>query len=324
MRLITACVFAAALIVQAAKDFASTAPAVIHDMPGFATVPSSMQFDLRSSISGEDYLVRVYVPRGTPPKEGWPSIFVLDGETLFGTFAAAVMNRSNVGEIEPAVVIGISSGDGDRGADRTYDFTSLDLSAREKTLIKDLGPHSRFGGSEQFFRVIQQEIRPKVSTIAPLDQHRTALFGWSLGGLFVIHTMLEHPDAFDVYLALSPSLWRSDREVFREVPGFENQIEAGISRPGLFIGAGSLEDEAPVGLLSNEMSHQDLETELRYCRMVENARSMSMLLKPFFIRNQMPFDSKIFEGETHNSVPWSAVNPILNFALPRTPSKSSS
>lgn len=56
-------------------------------------------------------------------------------------------------------------------------------------------------------------------------------------------------------------------------------------------------------------------TELNYARMVDNAKTMSIALQPIFDRHNLRLKLEIFPSETHNSVPWVAVNPILEFAL---------
>jgi predicted alpha/beta superfamily hydrolase len=45
---------------------------------------------------------------------------------------------------------------------------------------------------------------------------RTGLIGESLAGLFTVETFLREPQAFDAYLAASPSLWWDDQSLSRE------------------------------------------------------------------------------------------------------------
>jgi enterochelin esterase-like enzyme len=126
-----------------------------------ATLGSTQQFDFHSAINGEDYRVQIFIPRKAPPAGGYPVLYVLDGDALFGTFAEAVRNRSQAGEIDAAIVVGISGGPGEHTADRTFDFTPSDLSAKERTLVKEFGPDSKFGvtnsSSELFKRRLSRE-----------------------------------------------------------------------------------------------------------------------------------------------------------------------
>jgi predicted alpha/beta superfamily hydrolase len=302
------------MLIGLCPSFASPSDVALGHMTE-ATVRSTRQFSFRSAVNGERYDVKVGIPRSAPPSGGFPALLLLDGDAVFGSFAEAVRNRSTAGEIARAVVIGISGSEGEDGADRTLDFTSNDLSEGEKPLIKDLGPNPKFGGAEKFLQVIRKEIIPKVAAMATMNPRRTAIFGWSLGGLFVVHTMFTHPDAFKTYLALSPSLWRDDRAVFQEVRPFERAVSDARLKPSLFLGVGSREEEAVPGMLAGQMTHDELLAELRYGRMVGSVEELSRILEPFFNSSGLSVEVKIFAGETHNSVPWTAINPILDFAL---------
>ena len=279
-----------------------------------ATIEATRQFDFVSTINGEAYRVQTAVPTTQPPPNGYPAIYVLDGSVLFGSFAGAARNRWQAHEIEPAVIIGI---DGLRGTDRTLDFTAHDLTPREKRLIKDLGDNPKFGGYDRFFRVIQEEVRPRVAQMAPLDGKRAALFGWSLGGLFVVHTMFAHPDAFSTYLALSPSLWRTERSVFGEIPDFERHVSRDNLPVRLFLAVGGREQDVTKNPLTS-VSDKDWAAEAAYGRMVGNVVDLHAALSQFFASRQANLAMTVFKGDTHNSVPWTALNPMLDFALPPT------
>jgi predicted alpha/beta superfamily hydrolase len=285
-----------------------------------ATIDRSRSYDFVSHVNGEEYRVKVFIPRAKPPIKGYPVMYLLDGNALFGTFAEAMRNRSQAHEIEPAVIVGIESGSGPKGADRTYDFTSFDMSTYEKTIIVDLGPNAPHGGYDNFYRVIEEEIKPKVAAMTSTDPSRSALFGWSLGGFFVVQTMFKHPTSFDCYVAISPSIWRNDRAIFKEIPSFEHQVSESQTHPKFFLGVGGLEDQLQPGMLSWGLDQKKFMEEMKYGRMVSNAKDLSDQIGPFLIKNKSDYSFKIFDGDSHNSVPWSAVNPVLSFAFPVRPS----
>jgi predicted alpha/beta superfamily hydrolase len=281
-----------------------------------AAIDSTQSFDFVSQINGESYEVSVYVPEGKAPPAGYPTLYLLDGEKVFGTFVNAISNEGFVHETEPAVVVGISGGPGETSAKRSFDFTPADLTDDEKKIVVDSGRNSRFGGYENFLRVIQEEIKPRVRDLATADRHRDILFGWSLGGQFVVHTMLTHPETFSSYAALSPSLWWANKRVFAEITDFEKKITASGQRVKLWLGVGSLEHEVSPGSSHLPMDQEKLAEELIYDKMVGNMLDFTAEVRPFCEKHDLPFSSRVFDGETHNTVPWAAVNPILRFALP--------
>ncbi len=66
------------------------------------------------------------------------------------------------------------------------------------------------GDAEAFRAFLTNEVKPFVEANFPV-RDESALIGESLAGLFVADTYLKSPDAFDDYLAISPSLWWDDK-----------------------------------------------------------------------------------------------------------------
>jgi uncharacterized protein len=279
---------------------------------GQATIDSTRSWDFISKTNAEGYRIKVFVPRGKAPVAGFPVLYLLDGNILFGTFAGAIRNESQSGDIEPAVVVGIESGEGDLGASRTYDFTYADMSDKEKSIVVDLGNHPRFGGYDKFLQVIEDEIKPAVEKMVAVDRTRQALFGWSLGGQFVVHTMLKHPDSFGAFVALSPSLWRSNRSVFSEIDGLKGHAASG-KLPSLFLGVGGNEEQLSAAMSKWPVDQAKFAAEVKYARMVGNVRDFANDIRPMFSGSAQRFKLQVFDGDTHNTVPWSAVNPVLHF-----------
>ncbi|HEY5754294.1 MAG TPA: alpha/beta hydrolase-fold protein, partial [Steroidobacter sp.] len=86
---------------------------------------------------------------------------------------------------------------------------------------KDLTPTTpgctqNCGGGDRFLTFLTTELAPWVER-----RYRTAPFriiaGHSRGGLFALHTLLNHPEAFNAYIAMSPALWWNDRAVLQDM-----------------------------------------------------------------------------------------------------------
>lgn len=279
-----------------------------------ARLDSSFQYDFTSKVSGKKYTVRVFFPEGAPrPPVGYPVLYVLDGDALFGPFAMAMAVRGGVGEIRPAVVVGISGADEADGAHRTYDYSSTSLTAEELGIIKDFGPGAKLGGAADFNRILNEEIRPRIDATFGVDEKESSLLGWSLAGHYVIYTLLEHPETFKNFVALSPSLWLGGRHLFQDIPAFEKKIAAGAGDPNLMISVGSLEANIKTDGFAGKISAADFAKEVSYTSMARNEDELATQLRPIFQRNGMVLTSRLFEGDSHNSEPFSAVNSVLDF-----------
>jgi predicted alpha/beta superfamily hydrolase len=99
---------------------------------------------------------------------------------------------------------------------RSRDFTppgSMDSASKDAGL--------KIGGADQFLSFMKETLKPWVQRICRIDPNSETLFGHSLGGLFVLHTMFKAPESFNTYLAASPSIWFSDKIVLKGESAFE-------------------------------------------------------------------------------------------------------
>jgi predicted alpha/beta superfamily hydrolase len=153
------------------------------------------RYSIESSVLGEIRHFSLHLPRGYESSTNrYPLLIVLDGEDFFHFITGTVDYYAAIGRIPDLVVIGIHS------ADRWRDYTPT------RADIPDGTPLPTSGGAEKFHRFISEELMAFVQSnfrVTPFH----GLYGHSIAGLFVLNTMLDHPEAFDAYLATSPSLW---------------------------------------------------------------------------------------------------------------------
>ena len=95
--------------------------------------------------------------------------------------------------------------------DRTRDFTPTCSAARRDGTICPYDKPAG-GGAEQFHRFLIEELRLEVENKVPANG-TNFLVGHSYAGLFTLQTLSNHPESFDSYIAIDPSLWW-DRGVF--------------------------------------------------------------------------------------------------------------
>ncbi len=265
----------------------------------------SRQVDFTSAVDGHTYRVQIAIPFAPPPKAGYPVLYVLDGDTYFGAFAMAARLRTIGQELEPAVVVGIGYPDAQDDmrvalVRRDFDLTPTAGTAADSAETKAMtGSAPSYAGADQFLKVILTEVAPRVAAAAPVNPARSILFGHSLGGLFVLHALFTHPGAFQTWLALSPSIWWDDRVVLKDEPAFAAQVAAGKIAPHVFIGVGASEQLKPDAFM-----------------MVSNASALASRLSGLKGAPGYMVGSKVFEGQTHLSVPFTAAGTLLEFALP--------
>lgn len=179
------------------------------------SIPRSATFRI-GSASGESYEVMVAWPEGTPPAEGWPALYVLDGEdnfaiaTLTARRLARAGVRSGIGE---GIVVGIAAGPLAR---RVRDYTPPVPGYRIPAGKPAAGLET--GGAGPFLDFVSGEVMPYVHKRWPVDRQREAIVGHSFGGLLALHVHLTRPDVFDTVVAVSPSLWFGNGAMMKEIP----------------------------------------------------------------------------------------------------------
>ena len=141
---------------------------------------------------------------GANPPESVTVIYVLDGERLFAPTAAltSFLEGSRLSSLGPAVVVGVVSGD------RTRDFTPTASNARRDGTVDETAKEVG-GGAESFYHFLTTELRASAESHLPQNTRvaRRVLVGHSYAGLFTLHVLLWHPNAFDGYAAIDPSVW---------------------------------------------------------------------------------------------------------------------
>jgi predicted alpha/beta superfamily hydrolase len=94
------------------------------------------------------------------------------------------------------------------------------------------------GKADKFTRFLSSDLIPYIDSHYKTQPYRI-LAGWSLGGLFTVHTFFENPQLFSAYLAVSPSLWW-DKDMY--VKRTETILSSGkISNKPLTVTVGTLE-----------------------------------------------------------------------------------
>jgi predicted alpha/beta superfamily hydrolase len=204
---------------------AGAAAALVPSVSRAVTPDGTFMVDSR--VLGGQRRVNVALPPGyAASKQRFPVLYLLDGGTVqedFPKITDFVAQLTAAGTLAPMIVVGIE------GVDRKHDLT------HPATFADDLKLLPQSGGSAAYRRFLVDELQPWVE-----GRYRTSgrngLIGESLAGLFVIETFLREPQAFDAYLAASPSLWWDDQSLSREASSLLAKGRFGGRRLYLSIG----------------------------------------------------------------------------------------
>ncbi|MGE7604542.1 alpha/beta hydrolase [Peribacillus sp. NPDC097675] len=256
------------------------------------------QFMMKSSNGGRIYQIFVYQPKGAEPPEGYPVIYVLDANSVFGTIVEAMRLQSRRPEktgIVPAVIVGIGYPvEGAFSDARYYDFT-LPVDFSELPKRPDGGTWPEHGGAENFLHFIEEDLKPEIMNSIKVNRDRQSLLGHSLGGLFTLYTLFSKPHAFQTYIAGSPSIHWNKKWFHEEENPFLERLKMDNRRISLFVGVGEFEKRHKSG-------------------MNENALELSERLRSS-VKSGLYVKFKEFEEENHVSVLPPLINKGLRFAL---------
>ncbi len=164
------------------------------------TITIGTQHTLFSKILNEERAYWIYVPETEPGKQ-YPVLYLLDGDVFFHSVVGftRLFASSKVSTLTPCIVVAVLN------TDRERDMTPTASTAlRDGTLASNAQPKG--GGAELFYRFLMEELRPEIEKGKPFNG-QNMLVGHSYAALFTMHVLLSHPEAFQTYIAIDPSLW---------------------------------------------------------------------------------------------------------------------
>ncbi len=298
-----------------AKAAATASPDARAHTP--VTLFGASQFDLPSKISARTYRIFVYKPLTPAPPSGYPVIFVTDGNGMFPLAAGqmALMGLAGKG----ALVVGIGYPTDDYMKPMMLRYRDLTPVTEDKSLFPTQPPLAaadQGGASELFYRFITEELRPAVSAAYPIDAHQESLYGHSLGGLFVLGVMFNHPESFHNYIASSPSIWWDNKSVLRDERSFLAKTKGAKHPIRVLICVGAKEQDpyayVPPG---TPMTLSEVNKKIAEARMVDNARDLAQRLKQAGPKSGVVVRFQDFSAEDHLSVVPASISRALGFAL---------
>ncbi|WP_308019243.1 alpha/beta hydrolase [Neisseria cinerea] len=185
-----------------------------------ARLPQAFETEISSAWTGRTYRIQT-AAIGEMPPEGYPVLFVLDGEAFFPALfniMQSLMNNLVTRSCAPCLIVGIGyAGGGVRDlAQRAADYTPpLRSNASEDE-------QRQFGQADRFAEFIDSELTAFLESKYRLDKNETAVFGHSFGALFGLYSLLSHR-RFRRHWLVSPSIWWHNRRILDFMPS-ENRL----------------------------------------------------------------------------------------------------
>jgi predicted alpha/beta superfamily hydrolase len=208
-----------ALVMSATAYLGFLALVMLSALPASGQAPgaySVTKFTITSAVLGEERTILVRTPAAYETNTvKYPVFYMTDGDAHIGHTASTIEFLARNGHISELIVVGITN------TDRTRDLTPTKPAATG-------GENNQLataGGADKFLKFIETELIPEVEKRYRTQPYRI-LAGHSLGGLFVVHTMISRPGLFNSYVAVSPSLqWDNQVVVKRAEEFFKNHKE---------------------------------------------------------------------------------------------------
>ncbi|MFS0871916.1 alpha/beta hydrolase [Paenibacillus xylanilyticus] len=223
-------------------------------------LPGTSEYKVRAEQSGREYRIKVFVPDSAPPASGYPVIYLLDANAVFGTMVEAMRvqsARSDKSGVVPAVIVGIGyAARQPFPPERHYDLM-MPVSEADLPRRPDGASWPEHGGAEAFMHFIEEQLKPEVEGMYSIDRSRQSIVGHSLGGLFVLQMLLGNPGTFRHYIAGSPSIHWNSSWIAQQRESWVSRVENCGAEMHVLLAAGEQEGSHPSGVVerSREFAH---------------------------------------------------------------------
>lgn len=165
-------------------------------------------YTISSKILQEERKYWLYLPDDYNENKSktYPVVYLLDAKINFHSYTGLqkMLSRGRRGGFIPKmIVVGVVN------TNRTRDLTPIKAKNLPEKFRKNKAMLTDSGGGEKFLNFLINELRPEIEKNYRTT-NQTTFVGHSFGGLTVLYTLFKHPEYFDNYLAIDPSVWWAD------------------------------------------------------------------------------------------------------------------
>jgi predicted alpha/beta superfamily hydrolase len=290
--------------------------------PNTEMAVNAQRLDFTSQINRRPYRLFISVPSTPTPGAGHPVLYLIDGNLHFGIAVDTARIQARWPDVRNPVIVGIGY---------PTDSVSEALQVRNKDLTMPTsaawmaqgwrgqmpGSVDQFGGMDDYLRVLDEEIKPRVADAAAVDLKDQTLMGHSLGGLTTLHALFRRSASFQQYVAISPSIWMSAGEVLDHEAAFADRVRAGRVQARVLVSVGGLESTRRLVAAGMPMSQAVMDEMTEDTRMVPNAVELGTRLAALQ-RDGFTVQTVVHADDDHNTVPPAAVARGIRFAMRRS------
>ena len=277
--------------------------------------------DFTSKVNGRAYRLFVSIPTRRPvPAEGLSVVYLIDGNLHFGIAVDTARIQACWPDVIDPVVVGI--GYPTDSVSTALELRMIDLTTpiseerlKKGFISKMAHPSEGWGGMDNYFRVVEEEVKPRVEAIVAINKQEQVLMGHSLGGLTTLHALFRYTASFQQFVSISPSIWYNDCAVLAHEADFSERVLAGQVKARALISVGEMESTFRFvpGLPAGEQDFRDMTEE---CRMVPNVQELGARLATL-ANSHFVVETLVHAGDDHNMVPPAGIARGIKFTMRR-------
>lgn len=162
------------------------------------------EYKIMSKFFKEERVIKVHLPKKFNRNEKLPVIFVFDAQwyPFYNLIISSIDYLTEINELPKSLVVGILS------KKRQFEFTPEPVNEDWKM--------PSLGGAKKLENHLLQEVLPLIDSLHQIQPFRTAI-GHSLGGTFILNSLIDSPNLFNAVIAISPNLQIDDEEIVLKI-----------------------------------------------------------------------------------------------------------
>lgn len=159
---------------------------------------------INSEYFKEQREIKVHLPKKNDTTERLPVIYVFDAQwsPYFKLTTSIIDYLIEIKELPKSIVVGINSNN------RQYELTPEPVNEDWKM--------PSLGGAKFLENHLTHEVIPMIDSLYHPASFKTAI-GHSLGGTFILNSIVDNPKLFNAYIAISPNLQIDDEEIILKI-----------------------------------------------------------------------------------------------------------